>query len=192
MSPSAVAQNLEVLRQGIELLRALDRTVYATADGPARPAVGPHFRHCVDFYRSFLEGLEDGRVDYDRRRREARLEQDPQAAAAAFEEIAGRLARLPPERLDRPLAVVADLAPDEEPGGAAARSTVGRELRVLLSHTVHHWALIALALRARGLEPGAEFGVAPSTLAHWRRRRAAAPEAPPDGEGAVAPAGGSA
>jgi hypothetical protein len=48
-------------------------------------------------------------------------------------------------------------------------STVARELQFLLSHTVHHYALIALILRLQGFEPGEEFGVAPSTLAHWRR-----------------------
>jgi hypothetical protein len=43
-------------------------------------------------------------------------------------------------------------------------STALRELQFLVSHTVHHYAVIALILRARGLEPGPDFGVAPSTL----------------------------
>jgi hypothetical protein len=34
---------------------------------------------------------------------------------------------------------------------------------------VHHYAIVAIMLRAEGCEPGAEFGVSPSTLAHWRR-----------------------
>jgi hypothetical protein len=44
---------------------------------------------------------------------------------------------------------------------------MARELGMLLSHTVHHYALIAMLLRARGIEPPADFGVAPSTRAHW-------------------------
>src|SRR5262245_51244700 len=48
-------------------------------------------------------------------------------------------------------------------------SSLKRELQFLLSHTTHHYALIALALRSRGFEPGSEFGVAPSTLRHWRK-----------------------
>jgi hypothetical protein len=48
-------------------------------------------------------------------------------------------------------------------------SSIGRELQFLLSHTIHHYALIALALRLQGYEPSAEFGVAPSTLQYWRK-----------------------
>ena len=43
-------------------------------------------------------------------------------------------------------------------------STIERELKFLVSHTVHHYAIIALQLRHQGVEPGPEFGVAPSTL----------------------------
>jgi hypothetical protein len=52
------------------------------------------------------------------------------------------------------------------------RSSAERELQFLLSHTVHHYALIALMLRTQGYEPGAEFGVAPSTLAYWKEAAA--------------------
>jgi hypothetical protein len=50
-----------------------------------------------------------------------------------------------------------------------SRSSLLRELQFLLSHTVHHYSLIALALRVQGFEPGVGFGVAPSTLNHWRK-----------------------
>lgn len=43
-------------------------------------------------------------------------------------------------------------------------SSVKRELQFLVSHTVHHYALIKELLRREGFDPGAEFGVAPSTL----------------------------
>ncbi len=48
-------------------------------------------------------------------------------------------------------------------------SSVKRELQFLLSHTIHHYSLVAVALRAQGFEPGADFGVAPSTLRYWRK-----------------------
>ena len=46
-------------------------------------------------------------------------------------------------------------------------STVYRELQFLVSHTIHHYAIIGTILRSRGFEPGMDFGVAPSTLRHW-------------------------
>ena len=45
-------------------------------------------------------------------------------------------------------------------------STVGRELAYLLSHTIHHYALIRLLAYDHGVRLDAEFGVAPSTLKH--------------------------
>ncbi|MBP6670575.1 MAG: hypothetical protein KA180_14065, partial [Gemmatimonadales bacterium] len=53
-------------------------------------------------------------------------------------------------------------------------SSVKRELQFLVSHTVHHYALIKELLRREGFDPGAEFGVAPSTLQARDRETACA------------------
>ena len=45
-----------------------------------------------------------------------------------------------------------------------AASTLSRELQFLVSHTVHHDALIAAAARALGVATEPDFGIAPSTL----------------------------
>ena len=44
----------------------------------------------------------------------------------------------------------------------------------LSSHTIHHFALIAMALRAHGVAVEAGFGMAPSTLSYQARRAASA------------------
>ena len=54
-------------------------------------------------------------------------------------------------------------------GGHGCPSTVRRELIFLVSHTVHHYALIAVMLRHQAVGLPADFGVAPSTLRHQRR-----------------------
>jgi hypothetical protein len=43
-------------------------------------------------------------------------------------------------------------------------SSVARELQALSTHTVHHFALIAVALRAHGVEVPPDFGYSPATL----------------------------
>ena len=43
-------------------------------------------------------------------------------------------------------------------------SSVGRELQVLSSHTIHHFALMAMTLRVLGVPVDPDFGMAPSTL----------------------------
>ncbi len=87
-----------------------------------------------------------------------------------FAEIIRGLRRIGPDRIESPVEVRSDLAPGEEPSSAWNRSSVGRELRFLASHTVHHYALIAALLRQRGVDPGESFGVAPATAAHWREQ----------------------
>jgi hypothetical protein len=51
-------------------------------------------------------------------------------------------------------------------------SSVGRELQVLSSHTIHHFALIAFTLRVLGIEVDRNFGMAPSTLRYEQNAKA--------------------
>ena len=172
MSVPLVEQNVFFLRQGADLLLRLTDDVYGSSqtDGACRSGVGPQFRHCLDFYSCLLRDLDSGRVDYDRRRRADSLETDRSAAVDQVEEIIEGLSGIAGEHVGSPLEVRSDLAPGEEPATAWSSSTLGRELRFLASHTVHHYALIALLLRQQGIEPGEGFGVAPATAAHWRDR----------------------
>ena len=60
-----------------------------------------------------------------------------------------------------------------ELGDPFLMSSVGRELLTLSTHTIHHFALIAITLRAHGVAVDPDFGVAPSTLRHRQKTRAA-------------------
>lgn len=168
MTPHAnplAADCADVLRQGLALLERLPDELYADAGGlPVASAVGGHFRHCVDFYQSFLAGAQTGGVDYNRRGRDVLIERDRRHASARIELLIDELEALPIADGRAPVLVSAEGA--DETGWC--ESTVARELQYLLGHTIHHYALVALMLRLRGFEPGAEFGVAPSTLKHWR------------------------
>ncbi len=165
----AVAGNLVVLQQGVDLLRRMDNRVYGEGDPAAgRSPVGAHFRHVLDHYRAFLAGLASGEVDYDARQRNTPLERDRELAIATALGYMADLGRLPPELAERSVRVhLRSLAgAGEAPDWSA--STIKRELQFLVSHTVHHYALIKELLRAGGVEPGEEFGVAPSTIAARR------------------------
>lgn len=169
--PPALAQNLELVDQGIALLDALPPGFYAEVeDEPGfRETLGPHLRHCIDAYLCLLDGLERGYVDYDARSRSRSVERSRQAALAALNDLREQLSNLdaPPERV---LEVQIDVPGDGD--HPPASSTLGREYQFLVGHTVHHYALIAMILRRRGFDPGAEFGVAPSTLRYWRDKGA--------------------
>jgi uncharacterized damage-inducible protein DinB len=167
---------VEALRQGLALVERLDDQLYAgtSAEAP-RGGVGGHLRHCLDFYQSFLSGLPHRRVNYNARARDPLIERDRAHASAKLQAVIAELEELPAEVADTTL-LVAPEGSAYETGEESAwcRSTVGRELQFLLSHTTHHYALVALLLRLRGFDPGEEFGVNPSTLRHWRREEEAA------------------
>ncbi|MEM6795955.1 MAG: DinB family protein, partial [Acidobacteriota bacterium] len=159
------AQNLHFLDQATDLLEAVDDSRYTSKDSHGHSSIGSHLRHVLDAYRCFLSGLEDGRVDYDARQREPAIEVSRSAALARIREVRGHLAELNERDRPRLLKVRADAAAWGEVD-AWTDSTLGRELHFLLSHTVHHFALIAMTLRGLDFEPGKGFGVAPSTLEH--------------------------
>ena len=56
---------------------------------------------------------------------------------------------------------------------AVVFATPGRELGFVLSHTVHHNALIAVIAAAVGAAVPPGFGYAPATVAHHRSRACA-------------------
>lgn len=164
-APCLFADNHHMLLQGVEVLAVLQPEAYATIDSRCLGgSIGGHVRHCVEFYRAFLDGLDTGFLNYDARARELRLETDAQAACDAMRHTARFLiAKAPVESTERTVHVLENHA-DGLPSWST--SSVSRELRFLLSHTVHHYALIAILMRLRGLETPEGFGIAPSTLRH--------------------------
>jgi hypothetical protein len=166
---AALVQNIDLLRQGITLLRKIDDDVYSAArpDHETSYRVGPHLRHCIDAYGCLLDGLEDCSINYDGRRRDPRLESERAAGLEALERLVEGLGRLAVIDSDLELTVRVDTPAGARGPEASSRSTLHRELQFLVGHTVHHFALIGMILRQHGFDPGREFGVAPSTLAHW-------------------------
>jgi uncharacterized damage-inducible protein DinB len=173
ITESLVAGNLAFLRQGSELIRRLRDEDFADKEPHGtRGGVGAHFRHVFDHYDCFLAGVEAGRIDYDRRERDPALETERSRALEKIASLQRGFEALAAEDASRTLRVLVDCGEPSE--RCVSTSTMARELQFLVSHTVHHYAVIAVILRSRGLEPGADFGVAPSTLKYERGQAACA------------------
>ncbi len=82
----------------------------------------------------------------------------------AIETIETTAARLSAQEIDADTPVEVRVSASTEGAEVRTRSSLGRELQFLVSHTVHHYALIAIASRMQGIWPKESFGVAPSTL----------------------------
>ena len=154
--------NCELLRQGVELLSRHDAATFCAVDAATYGSgIGSHFRHVLDHYRSFLAGIETGLIDYDDRKRDTPVEKD---LGAAIDVLESTIEELSSKELDPAGPIDVKVAASTEDEDVRTRSSLGRELQFLVSHTVHHYALIAIASRVQGINPNQSFGVAPSTL----------------------------
>ena len=173
-SPALTADNILLLKQAVHVLNGLDDERYVRPMAQAYDAgVGTHFRHCLNFYQSFESGFSVGRVDYDHRIRDLRMEQDRTYALMQYTGMIATLTRFASHDPNTSILVRQDTSLPSNDPAAWGKSSFRRELQSLVSHTIHHFALIAIMLRWQNYEPPKEFGVAPSTIQHWRNRDAA-------------------
>jgi len=160
---SLIRDNCDFLQQGIYLLERHSPYSYMKSDpGTFGSGVGPHMRHVLDHYASFISGVELGIINYDDRERNTLVERSLDACIQKARELLATLHGLAIDG-DAPVEVIASA---NTFGGKAdlSESTLARELQFLASHTVHHYALIAIASRLQGIMPDKQFGIAPSTL----------------------------
>ena len=169
-TPSHLARhNITVLNQGLQLLSRLDDGQYTRVQPPVYTScVGAHFRHALDHYINLLSGWPGGEVNYHERMRERGVEEHRRFAMEKIEHLVRGLSAITEADVENELRVKVE---EEDPHAESdrwTRSTLHRELDFLLSHTIHHYALIALILRTQGVDPGPDFGVAPATLRYWQ------------------------
>lgn len=167
---NVIDDNVKLLEQALPLLNKLDKDIYCLRDPQLHnDAIGVHLRHVLDFYHCFFKGYPLGRINYDDRRSDCRMETDMDYAKKQFSETLQRLENLKEDQLNKPVLVLINAANWEEGNDEWSQSTVKRELQSVLSHTVHHFALIALVLHAHNVAIDDHFGIAPSTLAYRQR-----------------------
>ncbi len=166
--PAAILPIVAVLRQLADLIGALTDEQYRRKPvGVVSSNVGGHVRHCLDHVEALLVGVEKGELDYDRRQRGTQVETSREVALDVIGRQEQQLLTFPAHSEGWPLrltTMVSSCLPPTE-----VETTVGRELAFVLSHTVHHNALIAVMALTLGVPVPDHFGYAPSTLAHLEK-----------------------
>jgi hypothetical protein len=158
--------NQQMLAQTVALI-----TAHRETDSPpyAQP-VGAHLRHVIEHYEALLHPATAGVVDYDQRPRDRALEHDPGVAQHRVQTLQRRVSLLQGTPLDAPLKVHGLCGLTGEFRYTTA-STLCRELVFVASHAIHHFALLQAHCKQHGINVGAEFGRAPSTVANSRATR---------------------
>lgn len=159
------ADNRVQLERIADLLQRLSAADYTQTQSAADP-IGKHVRHVLEHYEGLLNGFAGGAVDYEARAREPELENSPEAARHRLRSLQQRLLELP--NSGGPGALLIHYTPQCDESAAWIASTLERELHFLLSHTIHHMALIGLLARGCGQPVDSAFGVAASTLRYQR------------------------
>lgn len=152
------------LWRGRDLLTGIDKAAYA-GNGVANGSIGGHMRHNCDFVRCFLVGLESGKINYNDRGRDLRIENDPDYAASQIERLVDGIKAIEGVPMDVSVEVASEMI-----DGGWHSSSFSRELEFVHSHTIHHYALVAQKLERLGIKTDREFGVAPSTLKYWEAK----------------------
>jgi hypothetical protein len=157
---------IEILNQGETLLGELDNDCYVRKLPAAfDAAIGGHYRHCLDHFRSLLDSAHARDLNYDLRERGTLIESDRFAALNATRDLRERYQQLSPACLEHQLNVTCKTSYAIN-GSQVSPSTVGREIMYVVAHAVHHFALIGMMGGLMGLKMPAGFGVAPSTMKH--------------------------
>ena len=126
-------------------------------------SVGKQVRHILDFYTVLIEGLDNNVIDYDKRERDLDIEENISIAIDKALLIHQQLQQITDESQQ---SVIVSLSTDVNIAYMQGKSTLLRELQFIHSHTTHHMAIISIMLRLNQMDPGINFGKAPSTIAY--------------------------
>ena len=151
------------LKQLMDLLNSISESDYTKeTDVLSGATVGQHIRHILEFYLLLVSGSFTGTVNYDKREREIRIENNPSFAKETIERL---LPAIDTIKEEDPIILEADYTIDAK-SVDVIKSTAGRELAYCIEHSIHHQAIIKAGLITMGLSDITDehFGVAYSTI----------------------------
>jgi hypothetical protein len=151
---------VDLLKQIERLLEQLsDQTFIQVIPELSGATIGQHARHVLEFYLELETGYYTGKVNYDARKRDRRIESERMFAISVLRSVSGQL-----EKEDKELRIITDYS---RSGGDLLTicTNYNRELIYNLEHTVHHMALmrVGVQLISPVILPD-DFGIAVSTL----------------------------
>jgi uncharacterized damage-inducible protein DinB len=168
----AVWPVIAVHRQLGEVIESLTDLQYVQKPvGVIASSIGGHVRHCLDHVAAILVAAHTGKLNYDHRERGTAVESNREAALHVIARQEGELADLAGLPNHRRLRMTTLLASSGQ--SIEVPTSLGRELAFVLSHTVHHSALISAMVQMLGVKVPDRFGYAPATLAYLEQRRCA-------------------
>ncbi len=144
-----------------DLLKQISQTDYSRElNVLSGNTIGKHVRHILEFFQCLLNGYESQVVNYDQRKRNPILEHDLYASLEAIAEINLKL----DQKKDQAMHLLTSTSQDEDT--IQLGTTYFRELSYNIEHTVHHLAIIRIAVEQeiKSVVMQKDFGYAASTV----------------------------
>ncbi len=147
----------------VQLTESLNQLTNAEYSQPGKilfnASIGQHVRHIIELFLCLENGYISGVVNYEKRKRDYKLETDKNFAIQLLKELY--------HRIDRPdIDLLMETEDYEDASGVVTiRSNYYREIAYNLEHSIHHMALIRVGINeVSSIVLPDQFGVAYSTI----------------------------
>ncbi len=122
----------------------------------SQATIGEHTRHSIELFQCLVSQYETGIINYDKRNRDESIQNSCKTAINAIQELL--------KNVNKPNKLLTLQQGIEQPT-LSIETNYFRELLYNWEHTIHHQALIKVAmLKLKHIEIPENFGVAKSTL----------------------------
>jgi hypothetical protein len=154
--------SIQVLEQLLDITDQIEKKDYATIIPALNASIGQHTRHIVEFYLCLFEGIKSGKVNYDQRKRDKRIESDKDFAMKVIRDAINRIKNY---YLNPNLSLIVMYG--DFPGQIISLQTnYERELVYNIEHSIHHMAIVKQGFLevCPYVKLPENFGVASSTI----------------------------
>ncbi|PWJ42969.1 hypothetical protein [Sediminitomix flava] len=153
-----------LLNQLQSAISNLDEQTYSQEiDILGNSSIGQHCRHILSFYECLIDAKHSGFVNYDQRKRLLKIENSPVVANMFIETLKEKLEKV---EFSNPITLEGQYGNTSDLNCFKVKSSLERELIANIEHSVHHMAIVRIALRY--LKPNFKlddsFGIASSTI----------------------------
>ena len=132
--------NIITLNNLVKLISPLDK-IYAQKNIHLNnETIGKHVRHIIDFYLCFINGIKIKFIDYDKRERNKKVENDKEYAIKTISVIINLLKN---SYLNTPITINLNLSTTK----SSLKSSIERELMYIVDHAIHHGHIIQLFIK---------------------------------------------
>ena len=132
--------NIITLNNLVKLISPLDK-IYAQKNIHLNnETIGKHVRHIIDFYLCFINGIKIKFIDYDKRERNKKVENDKEYAIKTISVIINLLKN---SHLNTPITINLNLSITK----SSLNSSIERELMYIVDHAIHHGHIIQLFIK---------------------------------------------